>query len=328
MDFIDIIKILTIVLSLAIIIFIIRLEFVSKLDKRISNYTFNYNQSNLSIIDSLIYLYNFMSNKLGIFLNKTLFFKKYFIKRSISPKEKDILDTYIIFSKKIVLSIVFLILGIVILSLNNNSNLLYLIVFLIIGYKYLDIYNYFHIKKVNKEIAISLEQAIAILNNAFKSGKNITEAVLDVCNQLDGHIKEEFNKIYKDISFGLGIEEAFIRFSKRINIKEVKYISTSICILNKTGGNYANIFNIIEENYMNNMKIESEKKALIASSIFLSRLLILMPILIIVLISLINYSYFSILFTNIIGLFIIFIILLLYILYIFIINKIMKVGDL
>lgn len=328
MNFIDIIKILTLILSLTIIIFIIRLEFTSKLEKRISNYTISSSNNNLSIVDSLIYLYDQLSKRLAIILNKKSLFKKYITKKSISTEEKDILEVYNYLSRKIILGFIFFVIGIMIIAINNSNDFIYLIIIFILGYKFLDIYNYFHQEKKKKEIAISLEQAIAILNNAFKSGKNITEAVLDVSNQMDGYIKDEFNKIYKDITFGLGIEEAFIRFSKRINIKEVNYISTSICILNKTGGNYTNIFNIIEENYMNNMKIETEKKALISSSIFLSRLLILMPIIIIFLISLINYNYFSILFNNIIGIFIISIILLLYISYIIIINRIMKVGDL
>ena len=328
MNFIDIIKILTLILSLTIIIFIIRLEFVSKLEKRISNYTVTSSTNNLSIIDSLIDLYNRLSNKFSVFFYKNSLFKRYISKKSISTKEKDILTAYKYLSKKTILAFIFLLIGIIIIATNNSNDFLYLIIIFILGYKSIDIYNYFYQKKIKKDIAISLEQAITILNNAFKSGKNITEAVLDVSNQMDGYISDEFNKIYKDINFGLGIEEAFIRFSKRINIKEVKYIATSICILNKTGGNYTNIFSIIEENYMNNMKIEAEKKALISSSIFLSRLLILMPIIIIFLVSTINYSYFSILFTNIIGIFIILIILLLYFTYIIIINKIMKVGDL
>ena len=41
-----------------------------------------------------------------------------------------------------------------------------------------------------------LLQAIIVMNNAFKSGRSITQAIELVSHELDGPIKEEFRKGY------------------------------------------------------------------------------------------------------------------------------------
>ena len=50
-----------------------------------------------------------------------------------------------------------------------------------------------------------------------------------------------------DIEYGLEIEEVFKRFNERVDLAEVKYITTSLTILNKTGGNIIDVFSSIEK---------------------------------------------------------------------------------
>ena len=81
-----------------------------------------------------------------------------------------------------------------------------------------------------------LLQAIIIMNNAFKSGRSITQAIELVTKELEGPIAEEFKKMHLEISFGLEIDVVFKRLSERIELEEVSYLTASLAILNKTGG--------------------------------------------------------------------------------------------
>ena len=66
-------------------------------------------------------------------------------------------------------------------------------------------------------------------------------------------------KMYEDLEYGLEIEAVFKRFSLRVDLKEVKYITTSLTILNKTGGNIVDVFSSIEKTVFNNKKLDSTK---------------------------------------------------------------------
>ena len=136
---------------------------------------------------------------------------------------------------------------------------------------------------------------------------------------------KEFKKIGMEISLGLDMETAFKRFSDRINLSEAVYLTASISVLNKTGGNIIKVFNSIEKTIFNRKKLEQEFKALTSSSKLIMYVLIIVPIAFVVFISLINKDYFKVLFNNPLGIALLFIILIIYITYIVVVRKVMKV---
>ena len=163
------------------------------------------------------------------------------------------------------------------------------------------------------------------MNNAFKSGMNIMQAINIVENELEGPIKEEFKKINLDIKYGLSLEVVFERFYNRVKIEDIKYIASSLSLINKTGGNIVKVFGSIEKNFYDKKKINDEMNSLISSSVFMYRLLITIPIILSLLILFINPTFFFPLINTLLGKIIILIILIFYVCYIFVIKRIMKV---
>ena len=92
------------------------------------------------------------------------------------------------------------------------------------------------------------------MSNAFKSGRSIVQAIELVILESDGRIKEEFKKIKVDLNYGLDYDVVFNRFAKRLNIEEAYYMSTSLIILNKTGGNIVEVFSSIERTLFDKKK--------------------------------------------------------------------------
>ena len=170
-----------------------------------------------------------------------------------------------------------------------------------------------------------LLQAIIIMNNAFKSGRSITQAIELVTKELDGPIAEEFKKMHLEISFGLSIDVVFKRFSERIQLEEVTYLTASLSILNKTGGNIIKVFDSIEKTLFNKKKLKLELLSLTGSSKIIVYMLIAIPILFVVFISMISPTYFVPLISTPIGWIITGLIIIIYILYIVCVQKIMKV---
>lgn len=319
-----------ILLSLfSILIYIIKYNRSLIIEKRISKYSVKpIKDHSKSLFGNVYRFIDRCINNITKSLNKSYFIKKIskrykkYIK--VFGKEKD--TTVTIISQKIIVSIVFLIIVIIAKTIRLQVLSIYeMIIPLLIGYYLLDFIYEYKYRIYRKKIENDFLQAVIVMNNAFKSGRSIVQAIDLVSTELKGPIAEEFKKISLEISFGLDIEVAFKRFASRINLEEVAYLTASLSITNKTGGNITRVFDSIEKNLFNRKKLKLELKSLIGSSKIIMYVLMIIPILFIVVINLINPTYFIPLFTNPLGILLLFIIAILYILYIIIVRKVIKV---
>ena len=202
----------------------------------------------------------------------------------------------------------------------EEAFLMFIIGFYILDIKYMLKYNAY-----KETLENDLLQSVVIMNNCFKTGMSITQAIETVGNEMNSVIGLEFRQMYSEIKFGLSIEEVFRRFSERIGLKEASYMSASLTILNKTGGNIVKIFDAIEKTLFNKRKIKNEYKALTGSPKLISNFLFALPLIFVLLIFFISPTYFNVFFTNILGIILFIIVVILYIAYIFIVRKIFKI---
>lgn len=231
-----------------------------------------------------------------------------------------------IIAKKILMSLLFLLLSILASTMRLEMlSFMEMIFALLIGYLLVDIIYFIRYRFYRDHVENDLLQAIIVMNNAFKSGHSIAQAVDLVAEELDGDIHEEFVRMSKEFSMGLSTDEVFERFAKRIEITEVTYLTSSISILNQTGGNIVKVFTSIEKTLMNKKKLRLELKALTSSARLVTYILMLLPVLFAMVITFISPDYFLPFITSTVGWLSLVVILLVYVLYICIIKKIMKV---
>ena len=151
------------------------------------------------------------------------------------------------------------------------------------------------------------------------------QAIEIVAQELKGPIKQEFKKMHLEISYGLSLDVVFDRFSKRVASEEVNYITSSLSILNKTGGNIIKVFSSIEKMLFNKRKLKQEMKSLTSSSSMISKILLFMPFVFVLFITLLQPDYFAALINTTIGNIILCLIILIYVIYAYVVNRIMKV---
>ena len=317
-----------ILIMISIILFLIKYIKSIRLEKRFSKYTINSSlNKSISLFDNLDIQYddfiNKMSNKLSKINIMNNISKKY--SKYITPFNLN-QNTMNVVSNKIVLGFVFVFLMIIInLFRSKLTQPVEMLLPFILGYFVLDIIYIFKFALYKKKIENDILSAITIMNNAFKSGRSIIQAIDLVGNELNGPISSEFKKISMEIKLGLDIEVAFKRFAERIDLEEAVYITSSISVLNKTGGNIIKVFNSIEKTLFNKKKLSEELKALTSSSKMITYALILVPIVFAIFLSIIDKTFFMPLFNNPLGIAILILMLILYITYIIIVNKVMKV---
>ncbi len=300
-----------------------------KLEKRISKYSIDsIKDKQISLFDLLHDEYSKMVLRMSKMLKKSVFISKYaskYNKYITYENNKDVCAMDYVSNKVYICLLFIFIIFFARIIEGMYPSLLDILVSVLLGFYLLDIYFkvYDYIKK--KQIEQDLLNAIIIMNNAFRSGRSTMQAIEIVATELKGPIRQEFRKMHLEISYGLSLDVVFERFSKRIDSEEVNYITSSLSILNKTGGNIIKVFSSIEKMLFNKRKLKQEMKSLTSSANMISKILLILPFVFAGFITLLNPSYFLPLINTTLGNILLFVIIIVYLLYVFIVNKIMKV---
>lgn len=309
-----------------VILLVIKFYRTQLLERRIARHSLEPKRKNNSILDKIGLVKDGIIDSTAQFLSRFSIIRNYgklYEKYQIAFRESTSVH---IIAKKVLVSILFFLLSIVASTMRFEMlSFVEMIFSLLLGYFLIDIVYFIRYHFYRDHVENDLLQAIIVMNNAFKSGHSIPQAVELVAEELEGDIHEEFSRMAKEFSMGLSTDEVFERFAKRIEITEVTYLTSSISILNQTGGNIVKVFTSIEKTLMNKKKLRLELRALTSSAKLVSYVLMLLPALFAVVITLISPEYFLPFATNAVGWIFLAVILLIYILYICIVKKIMKV---
>ncbi len=319
-----------IMIILAFIIFYLIIYNKSlKIERRISKYSIESIKNDEIALFDLLYKYYFnIVLKIGNILKKIPVMVKYSSRynRYITyDNEKDIKAIDFVSNKFLICFVFIFIISFSKIIEGVIPGIIDVLIAGILGFFLLDIYFKFsdYIKK--KQVEQELLNAIIIMNNAFRSGRSTMQAIEIVAQELKGPIKQEFKKMHLEISYGLSLDVVFDRFSKRVDSEEVNYITSSLSILNKTGGNIIKVFSSIEKMLFNKRKLKQEMKSLTSSASMISKILLFMPFVFVIFITLLNPDYFIPLINTTIGNIILCLIILIYGIYAYVVSRIMKV---
>lgn len=323
-----VIQVVIILLLLCIVIWFLRLNRSTTLEKRFKRFCVQpLRNEEMPFLDKIKALYYKYRKKLSLYFSKSKVLKNYskkyekYVDNSKVVRENSM--DYI--SSKFMCGII----GMFVIILSDvfryeSVTFMQLLTVFLVAFFIPDIY-WSSREKIRKvQIEKDMLKAIIIMNNSFKSGLSIMQAIYMVSDELEGPISDEFRKMYIDISFGLDMDLVFERFAKRVNTEEARYITTSLSVLNKTGGNIVQVFASVERNAFTRKKLKEELGALSASANAIYKILISIPPILSLIILLLNPKYFSPLFNTSIGIMILILILVIYFTYIFIIRKIVS----
>lgn len=335
---INVVKNNNLTLMLAQIIIIVALLYVIsklskyfkslKVERRFAKYAVELKDDDSpSMFDVIYYFYYNVVSSLSEVLKKSVFitsyakkYRKYLI---FTDKYRDEVD---IVASKMMLSLVSLFVAVISKALHYKTLGFYEIsIPIVLGFYILDVLYLFRYRIYRNRIENDLLQAVIIMNNAFKSGRSIVQAIDLVGNELPGIVGNQFIIMNKEMSKGLSVDVVFKRFAERINQEEVNYLTASLTILNKTGGNIIKVFTSIEKSLFMKKKLRLELKSLTGSSKIIMWVLFLIPILYITIITFLNPAYFDAFFTTSLGIILSSIVVVFYVIYVIVVSKILKV---
>ena len=312
-----------------IIIFLLRYKKALFLERKIEKYSIEpLKVKRKTLSESATEIFSKTFKRMSKILKKSIFIEHFSEKyKKYLPLYHSFFDNQMdIISFKFLTSLTFAIISIFSKVIRlENIGLLELTIPMLFGFVIPDVLFIIKYKFYRNKLENDLLQAIIVMNNAFKSGRSIIQAIELVTHELKGPIAEEFKKMHLELTFGLSLEVVFKRFSERIKLDEVTYLTASLSILNRTGGNIIKVFSSIEKSLFNKKKLKLEMSALTGASKIIIYVLIIVPIFFIVLVSFISPAYFEPFYTTTLGYVILGIMTVIYIAYILCVRKIMKV---
>ena len=324
-----IVQIVIISLLFGIIFWFLKINKSIFIEKRFKKYCLEpLNNDEVPFLDKVISKYVSFKRKISKVLNKYNSMKDYSKKyeKYVNISEDKNATAMDFVATKVIWGVFGIILIILSDVLRYSGISFYQIAFaFLLGFFSPDVYWYSKDKYRKSQIDKDMLKAIIIMNNAFKSGLSIMQAIYMVSTELDGPIADEFKKMYIDISFGLDMDLVFERFTKRINTEEAHYITTSLAVLNKTGGNIVQVFASVERNAFTRKKLKEELGSLSASANAIYKILIAIPPILCLILFVLNPKYFMPLLITSIGRLILGLIIIIYVSYIVIVRKVVKV---
>lgn len=321
-------QISVVIFLLLMIIPVIRIWKSFRLDKRLDAFTIETTRVDTkSIFDRLFDFYHKIIDKIIKLFKGSVFVSKY-AKRFDKYVSVNVLHNsgMEIFAGKVLLSLLFAFIAIVQAAIRFKMITIYDIALpLIVGFFVFDIIYIVKYRLFRGKLENDFLSAIIIMNNAFKSGRSISQAIDLVGSEMDGKIGREFRKMSLELSYGLGIDVIFKRFAERVKLEEVNYLTASLTILNKTGGNIVQVFGAIEKTLFNKKKLRLELKSLTGSSKIIVYVLFAVPFFFVLFISIINPSYFIPFINTSLGKILLGFMLVYYAIFVICVRKIMKV---
>lgn len=327
MNALIVIRLSLVIVVIVVIDLILKLNKAIKVERRIARYSIDsIMEDDNNLGDIIKNKYNCLVKRLRGMLKKNDVLKRQASKYNKYVMTLDKIEVIDFVIAKLLIGILFVVLVVISLAIQGVViSFLGLIVSFVVGYYIYDIYLYFANKRRLKKIKNDMLRAVIIMNNAFKAGKSTMQAVYIASLDLPKPICIEFKKIYQDLSFGISADVAFNRFAKRVDLEEARYISSSLTILNRTGGNIVGVFSAIERTLFDKKKLEEDLKNSTQASNLIVKVLMLIPVIFVLIIYVLSPSYFDPLFSSGLGYMILFVLFMMFVIYIYLLNKIMKV---
>lgn len=324
-----IIEIVIVIILFIIITLLVKLVISKKKVKRVSFYAMEpIHDNSIPLIDRLIKVYFSLLSKCRKYIKRVDYFNRKARKydKYIKYKHRDNITSIDFITNKLVIMVLFLILAIISSIFTTGINLFALVIDAIIGWYLLDIFLVIYYKRQTKLIENELLRSIIVMNNAFKSGKSTLQALKIASLELPEPISDEFKKMYLDMKYGLSVDTVFDRFAKRVNLEEATFLSSSLTILNKTGGNIVLVFSSIERTLFDKKKLNEELKNISAGPNMIIKVLFIIPIIFTLIIYILNPEYFNPLFESTLGYMIVGIIVVMFIIYVLLLKRITKID--
>ncbi|WP_204115197.1 type II secretion system F family protein [Shimia biformata] len=131
-------------------------------------------------------------------------------------------------------------------------------------------------QKKSDMLVKQLPDALDMLSRGLKVGHPLNNTIGVIAQEMPDPISTEFGIVFDQVSYGDDLPEAFQEFAERVNLEDVHYLSASIGIQYGTGGDLANVIEVLSKTVRDRISMRKRIRAISSegrlSALFLSAL--------------------------------------------------------
>ncbi len=152
-----------------------------------------------------------------------------------------------------------------------------------------------------KKFELLLPDALSTLAGALRAGVGLALAMEEVASRSPEPLAGEFRQAVRELNLGLPVEETFRRMEARLSSPALSLLSAAVAVQRETGGNLAEILELIREVVTDQQRLAQEIKTLTAQGRLSGWIIGALPLFLFSLFQLLNPQYTSLLFTHPLG---------------------------
>lgn len=186
-----------------------------------------------------------------------------------------------------------LIFGPIIIMFPIGAEVVSIIAVVIVGFAAPPVYLFMARKKMQEKFTLQLAEALVIMGNAVRGGFTFQQTMLTISNDMMPPISSEFAKVVREISYGVGQEEALKNMGDRMKNSDLDLLIAAVLTTSRVGGNLSEIMDIIASTIKDRIRIKQEVKALTASGRMSAMVIGLLPVVVLLAVMMLSPDYFE-----------------------------------
>lgn len=166
------------------------------------------------------------------------------------------------------------------------------------GVKFPEIRTKMIIQNRKKQLAVQFKDLLYSLSSSMVAGRSLASAFSDAAQDLrvlyldpETYIMQEIRYIVRQLEMGGTVEDALTQFAERAHVDDISNFADVIRTCNRSGGNLIEVVRNTSQIISDKIETKNEIETSIAAKKFESRLLCVMPIVMVLLLSLSSPDY-------------------------------------
>ncbi len=143
--------------------------------------------------------------------------------------------------------------------------------------------------------------AVDLVARALRAGHSFGSAIRMVADEMDDPVASEFDRTFRDYSFGKSMEDSLGGLVERVGLQDLKFFATAVILQRETGGNLTEILDNISHIVRERFRLLRQVKTLSAEGRLSGTILSLMAPAMLIILWLVSPGYLGMMFDHPLG---------------------------
>ena len=173
--------------------------------------------------------------------------------------------------------------------------------FSFIGYYLPHLFLKFRQARRQATFSAQLPNALNLISSSLRSGYSLLQSIELLSKEMPPPIGEEFGRVVREMGLGIALEPALNNLMRRMDNPDLELLVNAILIQHQTGGNLAEILEIISHTIRERVRIKGEIRVLTSQQQFSGYIVGALPFGVTIVLFVVNPAYMGQLFSGLCG---------------------------